>query len=55
MYPYLKERANKPCSHKCIFNWIDFKQKPPIGHHYCNCCPLKNNLKSKTDYKLNGT
>lgn len=37
--PVIKKYDNR-CSFKCIQNWINYNQKPPLGH-YCNC-NLKN-------------
>lgn len=35
MLLFVKNRDTR-CSTKCVKNWTNYNQKPPIGH-YCNC------------------
>ena len=37
MYPTPALGITKTCSYKCIYNWINYSQKPPRWQT-CNCC-----------------
>ena len=49
MYPKPKKFQNQPCSRGCVYNWINYGQKPNPWQS-CQCCK-KMASKIKTEVK----